>query len=232
MRFLTVILILLAMAATDGSANARFSRGAPAVSHSAPMVRAAPAQHFRTSVQPAYRAPAAHHSVSHSIASIRATHENLSNGYSHQSPSETIHHGPTVMTPPAGRRQRPITRQVVFHGGLLAIPAVVAFGVPVLLEVPGIGSVSVAEDRYRELYELLTSENAADSERAYTELKQIKLSEPSTDPIDGPPVAPTNMLPPGFKAGAPRAVSGARDLAEPLSFDGPPPKRNDDGRLW
>ncbi len=48
---------------------------------------------------------------------------------------------------------------------------------------------------------------------------------------------PSNMLPPGFKAGGPRvsasdaAADYVRDLAEPLSFDDPPPKRREPG-LW
>ncbi len=107
------------------------------------------------------------------------------------------------MTQPAARVNRPVARHVRLHGGVLAVPAVVAFGVPVLLQVPGIGPVSVPEDRYRALYDLLASENPDDWERAYTDLQRIR-RETNSGPI--------NMLPP---VGSRSATSDSQpDLTE------------------
>jgi hypothetical protein len=62
--------------------------------------------------------------------------------------------------------------------------------------------------------------------------------EPTAHEADTPArVGPTNVLPRGFGAGRPPAsASGAaavrvRDLAEPLSFNDPPPERRERG-LW
>ena len=45
--------------------------------------------------------------------------------------------------------RREVTRHLRFHGGVLALPALVTLGVPVLLDVPALGEVSVSEETYR-----------------------------------------------------------------------------------
>jgi hypothetical protein len=122
------------------------------------------------------------------------------------------------MTPPAARVNRPVARHVRLHGGVLAVPAVVAFGVPVILQVPGIGPVSVPEDRYRTLYDLLASDNPDDWERAYTDLERIQRETPAASIVmnNAPQnFGPTNMLPPGFRAAPSAAAPDDNALAEP-----------------
>jgi hypothetical protein len=109
-----------------------------------------------------------------------------------------------VMThQPSGHIDRPVARHVRLHGGLMAVPEVIMIGVPVILDVPELGPVSVAEDSYGELYQLLTSDNPDDWERAYTELKQIKQKEVTTastgESNGSASVGPTNTVPHTFK---------------------------------
>jgi hypothetical protein len=146
------------------------------------------------------------------------------------------------MTPPQARVNRPVARHVRLHGGVLAVPAVIAFGVPVILQVPAIGPVAVAEDKYPALYDLLASENPDDWERAYTDLERIQREAPGASiVVNNAPQnsGSTNMLPPGFGIVHPPLTTSSaapddnvRDLAEPLSFDGPPPKRDRERGLW
>ena len=131
--------------------------------------------------------------------------------------------------------KRAIARHVRFHGRLLAIPAVVAIGIPVLLDVPDLGEVNIPEDDYPEIYDLLTSDSAADQEKAFALLQSMKNESPTgsaeaesasqgADPsglrIVHPPVTTSSAAP-----------DSGRDLAEPLSFDDPAPKRRARG-LW
>jgi hypothetical protein len=93
--------------------------------------------------------------------------------------SRTVFHtgGSRVFANPV---RREITRHVRFHGGVLALPALVILGVPVLLDVPALGEVSVSEETYRELYPLLASDDEADRERAYVRLQQQIEREPES----------------------------------------------------
>jgi hypothetical protein len=131
--------------------------------------------------------------------------------------------------------ERAIARHVRFHGRLLAVPAVVAIGIPVFLDVPDLGEVSIPEDDYPEIYGLLTSDDAADQEKAFALLQSMKNKVPignaeaasasqRTGPsgfrIVHPPVTTSSV--------APDSVHG---LEEPLSFDDPAPKRRARG-LW
>jgi hypothetical protein len=131
--------------------------------------------------------------------------------------------------------ERAIARHVRFHGRLLAVPTVVAVGIPVFLDVPDLGEVSIPEDDYPEIYDLLTSDDAADQEKAFALLQSMKNKVPignaeaesasqGADPsgfrIVHPPVTTSSAAP-----------DSGRDLAEPLSFDDPAPKRRARG-LW
>jgi hypothetical protein len=141
----------------------------------------------------------------------------------------------TRLTSLPPRAARPIARSVRFHGRLLAIPAVVAIGIPVFLDVPDLGEVGVPEDDYPEIYRLLTSDDAADQEKAFALLQSLKNANPigsveaqnasqTTSPssfrIVHPPQTASSVAP-----------DSARDLAEPLNFDDPAPNRRIRG-LW
>jgi len=129
--------------------------------------------------------------------------------------------------------ERAVARHVRFHGRLLAVPAVVVIGIPVFLDVPDLGEVSIPEDRYQEIYDLLTSDDAADQERAFALLQSMKGEGPT-----GSAAAQSGSTgPSGFRIVHPPqtassvAPDSAPDLAEPLNFDDPAPKRRA-RRLW
>jgi hypothetical protein len=82
-----------------------------------------------------------------------------------------------------GQRTRPravireVARRVPMVEGELALPAVTYHGVPVILNVPGVGYVDVPEDEYARLYDKLSSQNSEQIEAAMTSLRQIKAAE-------------------------------------------------------
>ena len=101
-----------------------------------------------------------------------------------------------------------------------AMPRVVGWSLT--LDVPGLGEVSVPEKGYQEIQDLLKSDDAADHEKAFA-LLQRSAEEESAPLATGPsefrivhPPATTSRLAPD---------DNVRDLAEPLSFDHPLPKR-------
>jgi hypothetical protein len=121
---------------------------------------------------------------------------------------------------------------VRFHGRLLAVPIVVAIGVPVLLDVPELGEVSIPEGEYQEIYDLLISDDAADQEKAFALLQRIKKAAPtvSTEAESATGSSGIRIVHPPVTSSSAATDSGP-DLAEPLSFDDPPPKRRARG-LW
>jgi hypothetical protein len=72
---------------------------------------------------------------------------------------------------------REITRRINIAGGVLALPKVVYYGVPVILNVPGLGFVDVPEDEYARLYERLSSSDSEQIEEAMSSLRRIKALE-------------------------------------------------------
>jgi len=122
---------------------------------------------------------------------------------------------------------------VRFHGRLLAIPAVVAIGIPVFLDVPDLGEVSIPEDDYPQIYDLLTSDDPADQEKAFALLQRMRndSSTGSAEANSAVQSAPSFRIvhPPVTTSSA--APDNGRDLAEPLSFDDPAPRRRARG-LW
>lgn len=76
--------------------------------------------------------------------------------------------------------RREVTRHVRFHGGVLALPALVTLGMPVLLDIPFIGQVSVPEETYSTLYPLLSSDDEADREQAYRQLQEQVEHQPES----------------------------------------------------
>jgi hypothetical protein len=108
-----------------------------------------------------------------------------------------------------------------------AMPRVV--GRSVLLDVPGLGEVSVPEERYREIDDLLKSDDPADQEQAFAVLQRS--AEEESAPQSTPPGVFAIIHPPPASATSCAAPSNAPDLAEPLSSDYPPPKHRPRG-LW
>jgi len=134
---------------------------------------------------------------------------------------------------PLAHAVRPIARHMRFHGRPLAVPAVVALGIPVILDVPDLGEVSIPEDDYPGIYDLLTSDDPADQEKAFALLQRMKGEGPT-----GSAAAQSGSTgPSGFRIVHPPqtassvAPDSAPDLAEPLNFDDPAPKRRA-RRLW
>lgn len=212
MRALAVLILILAMPSTAIAAHQAY-RGPP-------MARAAaPRPAFRPSPRLTPRPP-------------QPFRHNLGRSFVDRPPTR-FPRGPAAM-----QRQRfvapiaptrAIARRVRLHGGVLNLPAVVVLGVPVLLDVPGLGPVSVDERSYQAIYDQLASDNAEAQERVWAELQRMRDSAP---PVDGQhlmtePVraaGPTNMLPPGFGVAHSSADDSAVvDLAEPISFSDPPP---------
>jgi hypothetical protein len=72
---------------------------------------------------------------------------------------------------------RELARRINIAGGVLALPKVVYYGVPVILDVPGLGFVDVPEDEYARLYEKLSSSDSGQVEEAMSSLHKIKASE-------------------------------------------------------
>jgi hypothetical protein len=72
-----------------------------------------------------------------------------------------------------GMRRRPIVRQVVVNGIEFGVPAIVAVGTPYVIDVPGLGWVYVPEDEYPTLFAMLTSDDQAQVEAAYTRLQEL-----------------------------------------------------------
>ena len=72
---------------------------------------------------------------------------------------------------------REIVRRINIAGGVLALPMVVYYGVPVILNVPGLGFVDVPEHEYARLYEKLSSSDPEQMEDALSSLRRLKAQE-------------------------------------------------------
>jgi hypothetical protein len=109
-----------------------------------------------------------------------------------------------------------------------------------ILNVPRLGEVSVPEEGYQKIQDLLNSDDPTDHERAFALLQRAQDQESAGDAEDAPQsTGPASMLPPGVfaiihppaRAASGAGPSNAPDLAEPLSLDHPPPKDRERG-LW
>jgi len=107
-------------------------------------------------------------------------------------------------------------------------------------ENPRLGEVSVPEEGYQKIQDLLNSDDPTDHERAFALLQRTQDQESAGGAEDAPQsTGPTSMLPPGVfaiihppaRASSSAGPSNAPDLAEPLSLDHPPPKDRERG-LW
>ena len=72
---------------------------------------------------------------------------------------------------------REISRRIEIAGGVLALPKVEYYGVPVILDVPGLGFVDVPEDEYARLYEKLSSSDSGQVQEAMSALRRFKEAE-------------------------------------------------------
>jgi hypothetical protein len=147
----------------------------------APVVRAPAIVHAPIVRSPVVRAPAASSQV-RSGAAPAAIHIGpslpITTGMPTQQPRiiqagpKIIRVPPSTSTPPAVVH-RQIARRIAVHGRFLALPAILIVGAPFVLDVPDLGWVSVPEDEYAEIYDLLTSDNPADVELGYRRLQEL-----------------------------------------------------------
>jgi hypothetical protein len=108
---------------------------------------------------------------------------------------------------------REISRRTNIAGGVLALPEVVYYGVPVILDVPGLGFVDVPEDEYSRLYEKLSSSDSEQMEEAMSSLRRIKALEEAE--VEAHERGPERAAP-----GDIQDLSGriSKDLSEPIFF--------------
>ena len=108
---------------------------------------------------------------------------------------------------------REITRRINIAGGVLALPKVVYYGVPVILNVPGLGFVDVPEDEYARLYEKLSSSDSEQIEEAMSSLRRITALEKAE--VEAHERGPERAGP-----GDIQDLSGrtSKDLSEPIFF--------------
>ena len=108
---------------------------------------------------------------------------------------------------------RELARRINIAGGVLALPKVVYYGVPVILDVPGLGFVDVPEDEYARLYEKLSSSDSGQVEEAMSSLHKIRaLEEAEVEAHERGP----ERAGPGDIQDLSGRISG--DLSEPIFF--------------
>jgi hypothetical protein len=99
-------------------------------------------------------------------------------------------------------------RRINIAGGVLVLPVVVYYGVPVILNVPELGYVDVPEDEYARLYDKLSSSDSEQVQEAVSSLRKLKeLEEAEVE---------------AARRGSERTEpAGLEDLSEPIFFDSP-----------
>jgi hypothetical protein len=99
-------------------------------------------------------------------------------------------------------------RRINIAGGVLVLPVVVYYGVPVILNVPELGYVDVPEDEYARLYDKLSSSDSELVQEAMSSLRKLKELEEAE--IEAAQRGPESMEP-----------ANREDLSEPIFFDTP-----------
>ena len=116
--------------------------------------------------------------------------------------------------------------RVAVAGGVLVLPAVAYFGVPVILDVPELGYVELPEDRYAELYDKLSSADPEQVQEAIAALREIKAAEDAQ--VEAMQHSAVNVIPTDSDATTPTdadvPAAAERDLSEPISFRASYPK--------
>jgi hypothetical protein len=117
--------------------------------------------------------------------------------------------------PGSGARQirrravyREPARRINVAGGVLVLPVVVYYGVPVILNVPELGYVDVPEDEYARLYDKLSSSDSEQVQEAMSSLRKLKELEEAE--VEAAQRGPERMEP-----------ANREDLSEPIFFDSP-----------
>src|SRR5215470_4068873 len=121
-----------------------------------------------------------------------------------------LEHVPSSGTQQARPRAvyREPARRINIAGGVLVLPVVVFYGVPVILNVPELGYVDVPEDEYARLYDKLSSSDSEQLQEAMSSLRKLKELEE----------AEVEALPRGPERVGPDAT---QDLSEPIFFHSP-----------
>src|SRR5262245_25693465 len=108
---------------------------------------------------------------------------------------------------------RGIARRINIADGVLTLPKVVYYGVPVILDVPGLGFVDVPEDEYGRLYEKLSSWDSERVEVAMSSLRRIKALEDAE--VEAHERGPERAGPGEIQDSSGRF---SKDLSEPIFF--------------
>jgi hypothetical protein len=103
---------------------------------------------------------------------------------------------------------REVARRINIAGGVLVLPVVVYYEVPVILNVPGLGYVDVPEDEYARLFEKLSSSDPEQLQEAMSLLQTMKAQEEAE--VEAIRRGPERTEP-----------TDTRDLSEPIFFDLP-----------
>ncbi len=103
---------------------------------------------------------------------------------------------------------REVARRINIAGGVLVLPVVVYFGVPVILNVPELGYVDVPEDEYARLFDKLSSPDSEQVQEAMSSLRKIKALEEAE--VEAVRRGPERTEP-----------DDTQDLSEPIFFDSP-----------
>jgi hypothetical protein len=103
---------------------------------------------------------------------------------------------------------REVARRINIAGGVLVLPVVAYYGVPVILNVPELGYVDVPEGEYARLYDKLSSSDSEQVQEAMSSLRKLKELEEAE--IEAAQRGPERMEP-----------ADPPDLSEPIFFDSP-----------
>ena len=99
-------------------------------------------------------------------------------------------------------------RRINVAGGVLVLPVVGYYGVPVILNVPELGYVDVPEDEYARLYDKLSSSDSEQVQEAMSSLRKLKELEEAE--VEAAQRGPERMAP-----------ADLEDLSEPIFFGSP-----------
>ena len=156
--------------------------------------------------------------ISRQIRSAPAPGDVRAGQHAPQPQSETTDRPPLMgveHVPSSGAQQvrrravyREAARRINVAGGVLVLPVVVYYGVPVILNVPELGYVDVPEDEYARLYDKLSSSDSEQVQEAMSSLRKLKEREEAE--IEAAQRGPERMEP-----------AGLEDLSEPIFFDAP-----------
>jgi len=116
--------------------------------------------------------------------------------------------------------ERNVGQRITVTGGVLVLPEVAYYGVPVILDVPGVGFVDVPEEDYARLYERLAFSDPEQIEAAMVSLRAIKAAEDLE--------IEAAQRRPALSSDGTYLVE--RDLSEPISFDRPSSSSRRPGR--